>query len=111
VEGNIGLANAFNEMFKHAPLALEAQTERLVGPILAHQIKKMGEGVAAGLERLKDSAARNAKSVSAQGNSVLPDAKSVRDWAYEVNGVAMRVAQLEQRIGALSAMSALSRKP
>ncbi len=105
VEGNIALANAFNEATAHLPLALEAETARWVGPVVAQQIKLAGEGVRAALARVSESATRNIAHAltqpTATSPSALPRPDELSAWAYEVNGVTARVQALSQRVARL----------
>jgi ubiquinone biosynthesis protein UbiJ len=103
IEGNIALGNAFNALFDALPLAVEQETERFVGPVVAHGLGEMGKRVANGVAALRESVTRNAALALTRGeNSMLPRSEDVKAWAYDVNGLAQRLQTLEQRIARLS---------
>jgi ubiquinone biosynthesis accessory factor UbiJ len=104
VEGNIALGNAFNSVLETLPLAMEQETERWVGPVAAHGLAQAGRRAAGALAALHESVSRNTTRALTRGeHSPLPTRAATNAWSYEVNGVAMRVQALEQRVARLAA--------
>ncbi len=102
VEGNVALANALSALFDNAPRALESETERWVGPVIAHNIAQAGKGLAESAARLQESVERNAASALKRTNGPLPTPEAVSAWRNELYLVSNRVDALAQRVERLT---------
>jgi ubiquinone biosynthesis protein UbiJ len=102
IEGNVALANALNALFDNAPRALESETERWVGPVVAHNLAQAGKGLAESASRLRESVERNTASVLKRSDGPLPTPDAVSAWRNELYVLSNRVDALAQRVERLT---------
>jgi ubiquinone biosynthesis accessory factor UbiJ len=101
IEGNIALGNAINALLENLPLAIEQETENVLGPVLAHSLSQAGQRASKLFSAIHESVTRNLAHTLKQPDGPVPEAKNVRDWAYEINATAQRTEALAQRIARL----------
>jgi ubiquinone biosynthesis protein UbiJ len=101
VEGNIALGGAVNGILEYLPLALEKETENVLGPVIAQGLSQAGARAANMFSALHESVTRNIAKQLKQPDGPVPAAQDVRDWAYQVNASVQRTEALAQRIARL----------
>jgi ubiquinone biosynthesis accessory factor UbiJ len=102
IEGNIALGNAINALIENLPLAIEQETENVLGPVIAHGLSQAGQRVSKLFSAINESMTRNLAHTLKQPDGPVPAAQNVRDWAYEVNATAQRTEALAQRVARLA---------
>ncbi len=101
IEGNIALGNAINALVENLPLAIEQETENVLGPVIAQGFRQAGQRASKLFADLHESVTRNLARALKQPNGPVPEAQNVRDWAYGVNATAQRTEALAQRVARL----------
>lgn len=101
IEGNIALGNAINALVENLPLAIEQETENVLGPVIAHGLSQAGQRASKLFGAIHESVTRNLAHTLKQPNGPVPEAQAVRDWAYGVNASAQRTEALAQRVARL----------
>ncbi len=101
IEGNIALGNAVNALVDNLPLAIEQETENVLGPVIAHGLSQAGQRASKLFGAFHESVTRNLARTLKQPDGPVPDADAVRDWAYTVNATAQRTEALAQRVARL----------
>jgi ubiquinone biosynthesis accessory factor UbiJ len=104
IEGNIALGNAINGLLENVPLAIEQETENILGPVIAHSLSQAGQRASKLFSAIHESVTRNLAHTLKQPDGPVPESQNVRNWAYGVNATAQRTEALAQRIARLERM-------